>query len=196
MVLFKDQKVAFLLPPKTGTTTAVKFFRNSKEATIFEGIHLQPEIALEKAPEIVDYKIYCFLRNPVDRFISGLLMFQEHQFIKNLLNVLSKDSVTDCKDFIDVYYLKNKSKVPKIIFCPQHIYFSGLNVTALDFDNYESELRKATVGLGLDNFSIGWENEGLHDKKKEMAKKIVSFVKVEYAKDCELWFQKFGRSLD
>jgi hypothetical protein len=196
MVLFKDKKVAFLLPPKTGTTTAVKFFRNSNQATIFEGIHLEASVAVKQAPEIVDYKIYCFLRNPAERFISGLLMLKEHYFINNFLNALSKESVTDCKDFVDVYFLRNRNKIPSIIFCPQHIYFDGLNVTALDFDDYEAELKSATKDLGLDDFSIVWENEGTHEKKKELAKKVVSFVKKEYPKDCELWLQKFGKSLD
>ncbi len=197
MVLFRESKIAFLMPAKTGSTTAVSFLYNSKQATVFDATHARPLDALKLAPDLAECKVYCFLRNPAERFISSLIMdADKHYFAKNFLNALSRENVTDCKDFVDVYYVRNKAYFGNAFFIPQSQYFEHLNVTALDFDNYEAELRKATEGLGLDSFSIGWENKGAHDKKKEMAKKVVSFVKKEYAQDCALWEEKFGRRMD
>ncbi len=124
-------------------------------------------------------------------------MFREYVYNDHLIRVLSRDDIVDYKDFIDVYYKRHNRSYFAGLLSPQVEYFNGnLEVVALDFDNYESELRKATSGLGLDDFPIGWENKGAYDGKKEMAKKVVSYVKTKYAEDCELWFQKFGRRID
>lgn len=197
MILIKEHKIAFLLPAKTGTTTLTKFFKNAKNAVVFESVHLLPDKALEIEPKLREYTVYSFLRNPAERFISGLLMFKEHYFIDNLINAFLKDGIADYKNFIDVNYTRNKYKLIESLFYPQARYFNGgLNVVALDFDNYEVELRRVTQGLGLDDVEIGWENESAHDSKKAMAKKVVSFVKTEYAEDCALWEAKFGRRID
>lgn len=185
------------MPAKTGSTTAVKFLSNSKYATVFEATHARPLDALKLAPDLNDYKIYCFLRNPAERFISSLMMdADKFYFLKNFLKALSRPDVTDCKDFVEVYYLRNKNFLTSAFFVPQCEYFKHLNVTALDFENYESELRRVTQGLDLDHVDVGLENQGAYADKKAMAKKVVSFVKTEYAEDCALWEAKFGRRID
>lgn len=196
MVLFKDHKVAFLFPPKTGSTTAFDFLKKSKHATILDGHHVQPQHALKLEPNLHEYTVYSFLRNPAERFISALLMLRDRYFIENFINALLRDDVTDCKNFVDIYYCQNKHKLPGVLFYSQAKYFcGGLNVNALDFDNYEAELRRVTRGFELDDIEIGLENESIHDGKKAMAKKVISFVKNEYAEDCALWQERLGKVL-
>jgi hypothetical protein len=197
MVIFKDHKVAFLFPPKTGSTTAAKFLMNSKDAVVFDDRHATPIRAIKLEPNLSEYKVYSFLRNPAERFISGVLMFKEYKYTQQLMKIFSRDDIADYKDFIEVYYERHKNQNFANLLYPQATYFNtDLEVIALDFDNYGPELRKATVGLGLDDFPIGWENKGAYDGKKEMAEKVISYVKTKYAEDCELWFQKFGRRID
>ena len=197
MVVFKDHKIAFLFPPKTGSTTAAKFLMNSKDAVAFDDRHATPKKAIGLEPNLNEYQVYSFLRNPAERFISGVLMFKEYKYTQQLIKVFSRDDIADYKDFIEIYYERHKDTYFAGLLLPQARYFNGdFEVTALEFDNYESELRKATAGLGLDGFAIGWENKGAYGGKKEMAKKVVSYVKTKYAEDCELWFQKFGRRID
>lgn len=196
MVLFREHKVAFLLPPKTGSTTLYCFLKHSKGAVLLGDRHTVPKYALELEPSLCEYTVYSFLRNPAERFISGLVMFKEHAFASNLLRALKRDDVADYKDFIEINYTRVRHKYYGDLLSSQAKYFNGgLSVTALDFDNYDAELRRATQGLGLDDVEIGWENEGVHDGKKEMAKKITSFIKTEYAEDCALWQERFGKVL-
>ena len=196
MVLFKERKVAFLLPPKTGSTTVYRFLKHSKDAIYLWDKHIKPKYALQSEPSLHEYTVYSFLRNPAERFISGLVMFKEHSFASNLLRALERDDVVDYKDFIEINYTRVRHKYHGDLLLPQAKYFNGgLSVTALDFDNYDAELRRATQSLGLDDVEIGWENEGVHDGKKEMAKKITSFIKTEYAEDCALWQERLGKVL-
>ena len=196
MILFKDQKVAFLFPPKTGSTTALEYLLHCKDAVSIGHKHTAVKQALRTEPNLRDYTVYAFLRNPAEWLISGLLMFREHYYINNFVKALERDDVFDSKDFAEVYYIRHKNLHPLNTLAPQIKYFNGdLNVIALDFDNYESELRRATQGLGLDDVAIGWENKGVHDSKKAMAKKVISLVKSEFADDCALWQERFGKVL-
>ena len=74
-MILKDKKIIFLLPPKTGTTSFIKMFRdNDINFELFPKfnqhsflIELLKYINIE---HLSDYKVYQLCRNPIDRLVS------------------------------------------------------------------------------------------------------------------------------
>lgn len=196
MILFKPNKVAFAFPARTGSTTASDFLSNAPNATRIVGTHELPENILKRFPGLSEYQIYAFLRNPLHNFISKINFIRKAGGFKNILvsNNINKtaDELT-YDDFVDLYPLI-KLQPLRFITNSQSAYFQVLNVEALDFDNYEAELRRATQGLGLDEFPIQHLNASTDTGV--VTQKVIDFVKAEYADDCQLWFEKFGRRID
>ena len=178
MILFKDKKVAFALPPRTGSTTAKEFLFKSKNCVQLPNRHEPPKIFIKKYPTLADYKIYSFLRNPLERFVSGV-------------HFVNKDTNLDmsCDEFIDNKFAKLSSF---IVFKKQAEWFEGVNVEALNFDNYETELRRVTDGLGLDAHSIEWLNKSEGDPL-EITDKVRNFVREYYAADYALAKERLGK---
>ena len=176
MILFKNEKIAFALPPKTGTTTAKVFLFNSKKCVELMDRHTLPTSVFEFYPDIAAYKIYCFLRNPITKFLSAVA------WVKGI----SKDPDITTRSY---EYLINKHE---LVFRPQSVYFKKLNVTALDFDNYEIELRRATEGLGLEDFPIVHANKAPveHDPVND---ELVSLVRQRYVEDYALAKDRLGK---
>jgi hypothetical protein len=201
VVLFEDKKVAFLLPAKTGSTTVLNYLKHSSlQKTITEERHLYLSEALDQFPQIKEYKVYCFVRNPAKRFASFLMMQLDKQPIKNLINVFKKDIKQGYFDFMGAYFLNNRYSYNYRLSAPQVNYFGEANVIALDFDDFDAELKKATQDLGIGPAEIkhsgrrDYESEGV-DKQK-LVDWVMPFVKVEYADDCRLWEERFGRRID
>lgn len=196
MILFKPNRVAFAFPAKTGSTTADHFLRNAANATRLPNRHEIPKDLLKKFPGLSEYQIYAFLRNPLHNFISKVNFIRKADGFKDMLvrNSVSKtaDELT-YDDFVDLYSLI-KLEPLQYITNSQSVYFQVLNVEALDFDNYEAELRRATQGLGLDEFPI--QHLNATTDTGVVTQKVIDFVKAEYADDCQLWFEKFGRRID
>lgn len=199
MLIVDEHRIAFAFPAKTGSTTAVKFISNFKGATkVLPQKHLLPSEVVKDYPQIKDYRIFCFVRNPVDRFVSAMCMNGTEPFIKDLATAVCKTEDLNVDEFLQKYFLGGVQHGPfrRYMFLPQIKYFQGFDVTALDFDDYETELRKATEGLGLSDIKVTRENEGDSEMKKQLTFKVTSFVKAEYAEDCAFWEGKFGRRIN
>jgi hypothetical protein len=203
VILFEDKKVAFLFPAKTGSTTVVNYLNHScLQKTIHEERHLFLDEALKIFPQIEDYKIYCFLRNPVKRFASYLMMSSINQPIKNLIQVFKSGIKESYFDFINAYFNKNKylNSYDYRLSAHQIRYFNKPNVVALDFDNFEFELKSASKNLELSNALVRHNAKGSYElngiDKQEFLNWLLPFVKTEYADDCDLWQEKFGRKID
>ena len=203
MLILDEHRIAFAFPAKTGSTTAVKFISNFRGATkVLPQKHLLPSEVVKDYPQIKDYRIFCFVRNPVDRFVSAMCMNGTEPLLKDLANAICKSDDLDIDEFLRKYFLNGflgnarHESFRRYMFLSQAKYFQGFDVTALDFDDYENELRKATKDLELDKVEVTRENEGNLDMKQSLASKVKSFVRAEYAEDYRLWEEKFGRRID
>lgn len=212
MFLFDEQKVVFLLPPKVGSSTAENFLCKSKKPFIKFDRHTTLKDAVAKYPRIADYKINCFLRNPVDKFMSSVAMLRIKAWpssfgIKKrdlmLAAELEKVGKTfngvenmSFEDYVDAFSFV-KVNYPMILWKQLNwIKFGNVTANILDFDNYESSLREATQGLGLEDASFEIVNKTPDQYKGVATDKIINFVKTEYADDCALWYETFGRSVN
>lgn len=203
MIFFEEKKIAFVFPAKTGSTTAMNFLLQSKlKMTVSDAVkkHLTPKEAKDKYPILKDFVFYSFLRNPVERFVSALTVSAHEPQFKKLITIGSENPSEKADDFLNVLYERNRHLVPQIFFKPQSEYFDSSDIVALDFDNYESELRRASAGLGLENVILNTENKTNYENaganKNNLIKWLTPYVKKKYAKDFELLIEKFNKSLD
>lgn len=177
MILFKQKKIGFVFPPKTGSSTAESFLLNANGYVRLPKRHFLIS-DLNNPSVLSDYKIYSFLRNPLDRTISCIKSF------KPILNYNTFD------EFVDGFDLHIKPD--NLIFMPQARWFEGANVIALDFNNYESELRRASEGLGLEGFLVPQLNQSVKTEEP-ITQKVIDFARTKYAEDYALIKDRLGK---
>lgn len=201
MVFFEEKKIAFIFPAKTGSTTARDFLSQSKSKVFVcehADHHLTPEKAKAKYPIVNDFTFYAFCRNPIERFISALFMNIDFWQIRKLVSVASKNPNGGLYEFMEIYYERN-SQYFEIYLKPQTQYFSNPEVKVLDFDNYKSELIRATEGLGLEDAILrekrktDYEGEGAN--RSNIIKWIAPYIQKNWAQDCEFWVKSFNKPL-
>jgi len=128
MMFHKATKVAFVLPPKTGTTTLVDYlsvlgFKMIPNVPVNNNRHALPREFLKAYPILGEYKFYGFFRNPLDRFISLMSM------IDSSIKRITLDN-----------YASNLDAHPKI---PPHRQVDWLdypNTTVFDFEDFTEKV--------------------------------------------------------
>jgi hypothetical protein len=194
MVYNKQSKVAFICPTRTGSTTLHSYFSEQGWFRLKEKHHsLDALIGLY--PNLAQYKVYGFLRNPLSRFESCVLYAKQNDFfcksfqyklgtvgiIKNLKDA-SYDEFVDCFDRF--------AEFGGFLFKPQSFWLNDQRVTVLDFDNIESELNRA-VGALPDSIPVLHKSTDLG--RSEITDKVRSFVREYYAADYALAKDRLGK---
>lgn len=216
MILDVDSKRAIMLNPKTGTMTLADIFAKYSNLKVIHD-HTRLSVLKEKAPDdYCEYKVYSFYRNPIDRFISGFnysksgrvpsftnyiaLLYRDKKvpMFTNLYN-RNIQELTDCIQDLTISEFLNP-KDDRIYECVMQMDSSFLlekqvsfcdhpNITLLDFDNYESNIRFLLDEFGLDPTidiphlnSIGEQEQSLLtptdiDKIKRIYKNDYEFFK-------------------
>lgn len=204
MIFFEEKKIAFLFPARNGSTSAVDFLRKSKlKYVALSNRHISLKEAKNCYPQIKDFIIYCFFRNPIERVASCITYELNNINAKNIIRVFNNNvKEKDYKNFLDVYF-KNKvqSFVAGRYFLPQWSYYlNNANVKVLDFNNYESELRIASKNLDLENIKIEKENGSKYEafgiNKSEFIYWLTPYMKNYYADDCKFMYENFGRKIE
>jgi hypothetical protein len=191
MLFNKETQKAILLAPKTGTTTSRQFLK-SAGWNVIPPYYQYPEFYIQKYPNLQNYTIYLFLRDPVDRFVSAIKhMNREPIFSEQLSEMLQNNSAD-----ISIYEkavncfdeLKNQFG---IFFEPQSRWATPSNVEILDFDNYESELRRIT---GADeSVKVPVLNKAPEADLGPVSDQVREFIKTAYAEDYALAKERLGK---
>jgi hypothetical protein len=128
MMFSRERKMVFFMPPKTGTTTlSTKLYELGFIGPSYideenpTPRHLTYEFAIKCYPELVDYKMYGFFRNPEERLASVLNSCSE-----DMENIQVSFSKIFCDNLI--------------CFQPQIVFLKQPEVKVLDFDNFDAEL--------------------------------------------------------
>lgn len=170
MLFNKERKIAMVLVPRCGSTTALLTFNQygfrytaGVPVEINEGNlrHLTYEECVKKYKNLENYEVYGFFRDPLERFLSAMALH-------------------GCKNFKDFNEIENS-----ILFKQQTHWLGNTKINTLDFNKYDSEVRKL-LGLG-DKIKISRLNSRVN--KLEVTDEIKQFVCKKYADDYE-----FGRS--
>lgn len=185
MYFNKAQKLCFFEPPKTGTRTAQAFLRSSGWHFLAPD-HGLPEEYLERHPNLIQYKAYMFLRNPLDRFISLILFIKQ----SNLALEFKSSEVLHYtyEKFVDVFDFV-KSRFP-ILSRAQSCWATHPTTEVLDFHNYEAEIRRIT---GNTEVPLVIRNKSTAFGKSAITQKVIDFVRQEYAADYELAKSRLGK---
>jgi hypothetical protein len=193
MFIFEEQKIAFVFPPRTGSTTAVEFLASSKLKFVQHSYrHVLPEDAFSTYPHLKAFKVYGFFRHPAEVFTSVLLSQNpSHLSVSKISNLIEKNVKDGYFEFMEVYFKRNKDLIFNDMTMCQHKYYRHFGVIPLDFRNFESELRRVTSNLDLNAVKIGLLNVTENDKKARFADWLTPFVAKEYPDDFALWQEKF-----
>lgn len=198
MIFNEVTKQAFVFPPKTGTHTVKEFLktRNWQEHKALDW-HSFTNVAFEKFPELKNYVIYGFFRNPLTRFESGVLFIKQHVMSNYYFSELLRNNrVQKCveeisyDDIVDLFDLVNTHDFFKILFSPQVLWLDHPKVTVLDFNNFEYELRQIAKDLTTPIMS---RNVSRNFGKSVITDKVKSFVKDKYAHDYQFAKSIFGK---
>lgn len=200
-----------MLNPKTGTMTlATILSKNSDLKVAHEHIRLRHLKALV-GEEYSNYKVYSFYRNPIDRFISGfnysksgripsftnyLALLYRNKTVPIFSNLYSK-AIPELQEAIQDLTISEflNPKDSRIYECVTEMDSSFLlekqvsfckhpNVTLLDFDNYEENVRFILKEFDLDyNIEIphlNTINKVEHDLSLADINKIKQIYKEDY----------------
>lgn len=196
MLFHKEKKLCLFEVPKTGTTSARQFLP-------FLGWHHKgnphdtPEQFIERYPNLVNYKFFAFIRDPLDRFgstIRYVIKTGIHQkavediIAKNGLDrtvkTLSYDEWVDLFDFM---------KLEPVLFRKQVTWFSQPNTTALDFHNYEAEMRRLCGDYDTTKLTLRVVNDTKGIERGVITDKVRDFVRKHYAEDYALAKDLLGK---
>lgn len=173
MLFHKATKTAFVMPIKTGSTSACAYLNQigfkyiSADTGYAKSIrHAFPKDVLQDYPALKSYKFYGFFRNPLDRFLSILSMFQQH-------GIKLKYS-----DFAD----KQRNDVLLDIHVANQVeWLDNENTTALDFEKFDQELQAIGKKHGRPDVKVQKLNAGAGSI--EVTDDLKNFVRSFYASD-------------
>lgn len=195
MLFHREKKLCMFLPPKTGTTTAQAFLKNSGWHYLMPQ-HVYPEVLLERHSNLVKYKYYAFLRNPLKRFVSCMMFTKQREGGFEILTKIIEEQQLGCTvedmtydQFVDNFSLI-KEKTPSVVYEAQSRWMTLPGTEILDFDNYEAEIRR----ISGDYVSpVIVQNKTTDFGKSVVTQKVIDFVRQHYAADYALAKDRLGK---
>ncbi len=184
MLFNKAKQIGLLRPAKVGTFTSTHFLSANGWKSI-GGPHEFLDFYLSKYPNLANYKIYCFFRDPLARFQSQILHTKQmprlRLFLHNLIIEKGIDATLESLTYeqaIDLHPILKDAY--KKIWSPQVAWFTHPNIYPLDFANFENELRKLA-----DNYEMNmtWYNKSNDFGRSVITDKVREFVRDYYAAD-------------
>lgn len=179
-----QRKLAFVMPPRTGTTTFENLLTSWGAQLVAPSKHSKPsEVQFDGfSPQ----ETYGFYRDPLDRFLSLFRYMRNRIHEWDFVTIPSGISANQIAESNDDELLELFPKYNTLI----HNYFDLqndwlANATALDFNNYTVEVLRVArmfdvkqVNLAVHNWT---ENAGVTPSQK-----LIDFVQAQYADDYRL----------
>ena len=188
MFFHKPSQQAFVFPTKCGTNTVMQFLHGCGWKNIGKN-HFAPEQFIGMYPNLQNYQIYAFVRDPVLRFESGILHIKQVPYYRPILdqflidqNITKTRETVSYEDLIPVFDAMQQRF--SVIFDPQTKWHQAPNVKALDFRNMEAELRRIT---GNTEQPLVRYNTSTDFGRSVITPAVEEFVRQQYADDYRLW---------
>lgn len=204
MIINKLDKWIFVEVPRTGSTSLFHHIREnchvthsapSPYRTIFKDgeycdkigdLNLEPHSKLthiESKIPLNEYRIYGVIRDPIERFVSGIYFYtylksnRNKRFIESInINVIAKRVL---------YHLNNNTFNEKDLFDTQHSFFETSD--NLYIDNVFPYERLSDLSMKLTNKEIPYNYWKTDLNKGKLDDKIKEDVLSLYSKDKELY---------
>jgi hypothetical protein len=187
MFFNKGTKQAFIFPKKVGTITTRHFLGSIGWQGVYP-LHSTATEFIEKYPALNDYTIYAFFRDPVKRYESAILHCKQFPVMRDTLNKLLQDNginksaeTVSYDELIGIHDALTGQF--KVLFYPQTHWLSHPKVIVLDFNNFESELRRITGNF--DAPMKRW-NTASDFGRSTITPTVEEFVQQQYADDYNL----------
>lgn len=177
MFFHKDKKLAFLLPPKIGTHTLIDFLPKCGFYAL-PPVHRNFEWFANKYPNLSQYTVYAFMREPMDYFESAF------RYMRRSISPDSELAGIDFQSYEQmIEYLPAFQREINILTKPQSWWLSDTRLTLLNFNNFESELRRITGNTDqpIPKLNAADEWRGV------ITPAVEEFVRQHYADDYRLW---------
>lgn len=185
MIFNKQTKQAFVLPPKTGTTTIESLLLSSNWKSL-EQRHSKLENMLINYPNLNNYKIYGFLRDPLMRFKSAIRLALGAVDARIVLEETESPEIT----LNTKLPKRNHDVFANLFFEPQFNWLNHPKVTILSFDNLETELQKIVENIVK---PIPKLNASLDFNDVKISQPVCDFVRQKYAVDYALAKDRLGK---
>jgi hypothetical protein len=193
----KASMQAFVFPPKCGSQTAMRFLVNCGWKSTHQA-HSTPEFLINKYPNLQNYRLYAFFRNPLARFESAILYSKQAGLYRKAMDQFLIDQgiqktreTVSYDELIDVF--PAFKEVGGVILKPQSEWYQVPNITPLDFDNYEAELRRVT---GNTELPLEIRNRSTDFGRSVITDKVRTFVREYYAADYALAKDRLGKTYE
>lgn len=177
-----EYKLAFVMPPRTGTTMLSSFLKQQNLPFIGVNRHIKPaDFNIDGADQ---YKFCGFYRNPLDRFLS-LLRHLQQQSNPALLKIAGTDAngfkSLDYDQLLELF--PQFQKIFSAYFSPQIDWL--VNAETLDFNNYVPEFLRVARMLNVSKVYVAIMND---TEKPDVApsQKVIDYVQSYYADDYRL----------
>lgn len=204
-----------MLNPKTGTMTLANILsKNSNLKVAHEHSRLSFLKAVVGDDEYFNYKVYSFYRNPVDRFISGfnysksgkipsftnyLALLYRNKTVPLFSNLHNKpipelqDAIQDLtiEEFLhpeDSRIYECVARMDSSFLLEKQVAFCNHpNVTLLDFDNYEENVRFVLKEFDLDYTVEIPHLNTINAEKPELSVEDINRIKQIYKEDYDFF---------
>lgn len=194
MVFDKRLKIAFVLPTKTGSTSLRCYLREYGFFRLKEK-HETVDKLIELYPNLVDYSIYGFFRNPIERFESALLYAKQHRIFSRVVEAKLKN-IGVTKTLEEISYdemVDNFSSLfddSLLLFRPQVDWLKHPKVTALDYHNMQAELTRVVAKFDEPMPVLNKANDF---GRSVITDKVRDFVRNYYAADYQFAKDVLGK---
>lgn len=192
----KPTKQAFIFPTKTGSVTARNFLKNIGWRNISDQM-TPPSVLIDKYPNLASYSIYGFVRDPLARFESAILFLKQIEtHMDNFNKAIEESGINVSKNeisydqVVDIFPVLREFSVSNAVFTPQHLWFDAPNVTVLDYENLEPDLRRITNNYDtpMDSYNVSTDVG-----RSVITQKVKDFVREYYAADYALIKDRLGK---
>lgn len=179
------RKIAFVMPPRTGSTTFSNLLKSWGVPNLLStNKHAKPnESGIEN---LNDYTFYGFYRNPLDRFLSLLRFLQQMPEMARLTSSLIGINQKEFENLSLNDLIDNFPKYENIF----PFYFNSQckwleNSVALDFNNYAAEILRVARMFGVTQVNLA-VNNWTNNFQETTPQKVIDFVQSYYADDYSL----------
>jgi hypothetical protein len=182
MVYRKEDRIAFMLVPRTGSTSLRESLvaNGFKYPIVFSNTdygfawHATYRQSVEAFPSLLNYRIYGVFRDPIDRFASGL------RYAAESLAMPTKTEADYDALIQKLFGWKPEAEGKGVlgeIFKKQVDWLDGPNVTVIGYDNAAARIAEV-VGL-----TEPMAKMNASTRLSSLSAKAVDFAKVRYAAD-------------
>jgi len=182
MYIDQENRIVILYPHKTGTHTirnilmdhgkiqAIRYFGDNNHPSLEQLRFARPDV-----PDILEYDVYAFYREPVEKFLSFMSHNYRHFLMRPMNTVMN-------------YVMEYGMFTPQV----RWLKHDTVNINLLNYENFEPELRTVMNKIGIpETTPIPRLNASPNRKTPaDLSSEEIAFIKDLYKEDYDFFTSK------